>query len=60
MARQCLAAGLVDEIVVFVAPVLLGAGVRLVGRLDEAPVELELLEVSRAGGVTTLRFRVLK
>ena len=60
VTRQCLAAGLVDEIVVFVAPVLLGAGVRLVGRLDEAPVELELLEVSRAGGVTTLRFRVPK
>jgi len=60
VARQCLAAGLIDEIVVFVAPVLLGDGVRLVDRLDEAPVELEPLEVSRAGHVTTLRFRVLK
>jgi len=39
---------------------LLGDGVRLVGRLDEAPVELEPLEVSSAGRVTTLRFRVLK
>ena len=36
------------------------AGVRLVGRLDEAPVELATLEVSRAGGVDTLRFRVLE
>jgi dihydrofolate reductase len=60
VARQCLAAGLIDEIVVFVAPVLLGDGVRLVSRLDEAPVELEPLEVSRAGSVTTLRFRVLR
>ena len=60
VARQCLAAGLIDEIVVFVAPVLLGDGVRLVDRLDEAPVELEPLEVASAGRVTTLRFRVLK
>jgi hypothetical protein len=40
--------------------VLLGDGVRLVSRLDEEPVELEPLEVSSAGRVTTLRFRVLK
>jgi dihydrofolate reductase len=60
VARQCLAAGLVDEIVVFVAPILLGDGVRLVGRLDEEPVELEPLGVSSAGRVTTLTFRVLK
>ena len=51
---------LVDEIVVFVAPVLLGDGVRLVSRLDEAPVELELVETGRAGQVTHLRFRVLR
>ncbi len=43
VARQCLAAGLNDEIVVFVAPILLGDGIRLVSRLDKAPVELELL-----------------
>ena len=60
VARQCLAAGLIDEIVVFVAPILLGDGVRLVSRLDKAPVELELLEASRAGDVTTLRFRILR
>jgi dihydrofolate reductase len=60
VARQCLAAGLIDEVVVFLAPVLLGDGVRLVSRLETAPVELELVDVSRAGGVTNLRFRVLK
>jgi dihydrofolate reductase len=60
VARQCLAAGLVDEIVVFVAPVLLGDGVRLVSRLEEPPVELETLDVSSAGQVINLRFRVLK
>ena len=60
VARQCLAAGLIDEIVVFVAPVLLGDGVRLVEPARRVPVELEPLEVSSAGRVTTLRFRVLK
>ena len=43
----------------FVAPILLDDGIRSVGRLDEAPVELELPEASRAGHVTTMRFRVL-
>jgi len=33
-------------------------GVRLVSRLDEAPVELELLETGHAGQVTHLRFSV--
>lgn len=60
VARQCLAAALIDEVVVFVAPVLLGDGVRLVSRLDEAPVELELVETGRAGQVTHLRLRVLE
>ena len=60
VGRQCLGAGLIDEIVTFLAPVLLGEDVRLVNRLDEAPVELEPLGVSRAGQVTSLRFRVLK
>ncbi len=60
VARQCLAAGLIDEVVVFVAPVLLGDGVRLVSHLEQAPIELELVETSRAGQVTDLRFTVRK
>ena len=60
VARQCLEAGLIDEIVVFVAPVLLGDGVRLFGRPGQSPYELEPLEVSRAGQVANLRFRMRK
>jgi dihydrofolate reductase len=60
VARQCLHAKLIDEIVIFVAPVLLGDGVRLVSRLDEPPVELELVETSRAGQIANLRFRVVR
>ena len=59
VARQCLEAGLVDEILVHLAPVLLGDGVRLFARDGAAaPVELETVSVTRVGQVTTLRFRV--
>ena len=53
-------AGLIDEIVVFVAPILFGDGRRLVSRLDKTSVELVLLEAFRAKDVTTPRFRVLR
>jgi dihydrofolate reductase len=60
LARQCLEAGLVDEIVIHLLPTLLGDGVRLFGRPGQAPVDLEATSVTRAGQVTNLRFRVLK
>lgn len=44
VARQCLAAGLLDEILVFVAPVLLGSGVRLYE--GEGPVGLERIDTN--------------
>src|ERR1700704_3383308 len=40
-AAQCLDAGLLDEILVHIAPVLLGDGVRLFSRGGEPPVRLE-------------------
>ncbi|WP_026120280.1 dihydrofolate reductase family protein [Nocardiopsis potens] len=59
VAAQCLQRGLVDEILVYVLPVLLGDGVRFsppgLGRID-----LEPLSSTRSGAVTTLRFRVRK
>ena len=58
VARQCLAAGLVDEILVHLAPVLLGDGVRLYGGQGAAQVNLQPLSVTRAGEVTNLRFHV--
>lgn len=57
LASQCLRAGLVDEVLVYVLPVLLGDGVRFstpgLGRVD-----LEPLGATSAGDVTMLRFRV--
>lgn len=58
--QQCLRVGLVDEIHVDVAPVLLGSGVRLFDSLSTGPVELESIRVIGAPGVTHLGFRVVK
>ncbi len=57
LAAQCLQRGLVDEILVYVLPVLLGDGIRFsppnLGRIDLEPVG-----AVQSGAVTTLRFRV--
>ena len=59
MASQCLERGLVDEILVYVLPVLLGDGIRFsspgLGRIDLDPVSN-----TRSGAPTILRFRVRK
>jgi dihydrofolate reductase len=57
LAAQCLQQGLVDEILVYVLPVLLGDGVRFsppgLGRID-----LEPFSNTQSGAITMLRFRV--
>jgi dihydrofolate reductase len=59
VAQQYLAAGLLDEIQVSVAPVLLGGGVRLFDHRDD-PVRLEPTRILSSPRVTHLRFRVGK
>ena len=58
--QQCLSAGLMDEIHIDVAPILLGNGVRLFDHLRIEPIELESIRVIAAPGVTHLGFRVGK
>jgi len=60
VARQCLDAGVLDEIFVCVAPVLLGDGVRLFDRPGGTDVTLERLSVTEAPGATNLWFRVVR
>jgi len=60
IAQQCIRAGLLDEIHVDLAPVLLGGGVRLFEHLGAGPIELERTEVVEGAGVTHLTFRVIK
>ena len=56
VARQCLEAGLLDEILVHIAPVLLGDGVRLFERADGTPVRLEPVSSVTEGETTVLRY----
>jgi dihydrofolate reductase len=58
--QQCLRAGLMDEIHLDVAPVLLGRGVRLFDHIGEQPIELEIIRAIAAPGVTHLGYRVVK
>ena len=60
IAQQCIKAGLLDEMQLNVAPVLLGAGVRLFENLGVTPVDLEQLSVVAGHGVTHLRYRIVK
>ena len=59
VAGQCLQRGLVDEILVYLLPVLLGDGVRL-SSPGLARTDLEPVSSTRSGAVTILRFRVRK
>jgi len=59
IARQCLEAGLLDEVWVSLAPVLLGAGTPLFKELSQAPVTLDgPVSVIEGKGVTHLAYRV--
>ena len=60
VARQCLRRGLVDEILVYVLPVLLGDGIRFFSSPGLARIDLEPLDSTRSEAVTILRFRVRK
>ena len=60
VARQCLDAGVLDEILVCIAPVLLGDGVRLFDRPGGTNVKLERLSLSHAPHATNLRLRVVR
>ncbi|NJI61072.1 deaminase [Microbacterium oxydans] len=59
ISRQCLQLGLVDELHLDVAPVLLGGGISLFAGLGQR-IELERLETSAYASETHLRYRVLR
>jgi dihydrofolate reductase len=60
IAQQCLRAGLLDELQIHVAPLLLGGGVRLFDDLGGEGIDLEVTRVIESPGVTHLRYRVVK
>ena len=59
-AQQCLDAGVLDEVLVHIAPVLLGDGVRLFDRPGGANVKLERISLTDSPQVTNLWLRVVK
>ncbi|MGI8710483.1 MAG: dihydrofolate reductase family protein [Acidimicrobiales bacterium] len=58
--RQRLEAGLVDEILVILAPVLLGDGVRLFDHPGGTNVKLERISLTIAPAATNLWLRVVR
>ncbi|MBS1678177.1 MAG: dihydrofolate reductase family protein [Actinobacteria bacterium] len=58
VARRCLEADLLDEVIVHVAPILLGDGVRLFSRADAGPVGLDPIASTVEGETTVLRYAV--
>jgi dihydrofolate reductase len=58
VARQVLARGRLDEIIVQIVPLVLGDGVRLFGEAPTPRVSLERTYVGTSGTLTDIRFRV--
>jgi dihydrofolate reductase len=58
--QQFLGAGLVDELQIHIAPMLLGDGTRLFDGIGPAQVELESTRVIESPRVTHLKYRVVK
>jgi dihydrofolate reductase len=59
LGRQYIAAGLVDEIQIHLAPVLFGSGTRMFGELGEGHLNLEPIETIETPASTHLRFRIV-
>jgi dihydrofolate reductase len=60
VAAQCLRAGVLDEVLVSVVPVLLGEGTRLFQHPGGATVKLQSLRVTQVPHATNLWFRVIR
>jgi dihydrofolate reductase len=57
--QQYLAAGLIDDLEIHIAPILLGSGTRLFDNLAGADLRLEPVRTVEAPGVTHLKYRVM-
>jgi len=58
VAQQCIRAGLVDEIYVHIAPMLLGDGVRLFEHLGSDSIQLQFIKAIATPEATHLRYKV--
>jgi dihydrofolate reductase len=60
VATQYVAAGLLDEMVISIVPLLLADGARLFAGLGDARPKLEQLRVVEAPGVTHIRYALAR
>ena len=60
IVKQCLQAGLIDEIHIDLIPVLLFSGIRLFDAIGMSPMDLELLEADATRLAVHLTYRVIK
>jgi dihydrofolate reductase len=60
VVQQCIKAGLLDEMMIHLVPVLLENGIRLFDNLGTEQFELEEERIIKAPGVTHLKFRFLR
>ena len=58
--QQALKAGLVDEILVTITPILIGGGVRMFENFGSQEIDLDLMETIGGPKASHLRYRVLK
>lgn len=58
LGRQCIAAGLVDELSIHLVPVLFGSGTAIFQELNLGHVPLELVETAQTAGTVHLLYRV--
>ena len=60
IAHQYLKAGLIDDIIVHIVPVLLGAGSRLFDDIGTAPIDMQIVRTIPSRAVTHIHYRVSK
>ena len=60
VARQCVEEGLLDEVFVSVAPLMLGDGVRLFDHPGGTNIRLEPIRVTEVPSATNLHYRVVR
>lgn len=60
VVQQSIRAGLLDELIISLVPVVLGRGVRLLDNLETSNIKVDLVRVIDAPGVTHLTYRITR
>lgn len=58
--QQFLNAGLLDECIIHIAPVIIGSGIRLFDKIDKNIFDIEIIEVIHSSTVTHIRYKLTR